>query len=156
MWGWEGVVTGKAKLLSQLGSDLGGILLVGINQVGNRSAIGLASLIVFLSVMVVLGGPCAHSPCLLGSCSVVESGSLSGVNIPFRGKQALDNRKVTILGGNPQGSALVIPRLVGINSWIRQQEGNHLLMAFLTCNYEGKCLIIHWFVGINSWISQQQ
>ena len=78
-WGW---ITGKAKLPSQLGSDLGGILLVGINQVGAEGAIGFASLIVFLSVMVVLGGPCAHSPCLLGSCSVVESGSLSGVNLP--------------------------------------------------------------------------
>jgi len=118
-WGW---ITGKAKLPSQLGSDLGGILLVGINQVGAEGAIGFASLIVFLSVMVVLGGPRAHKPSLLGSSLVVEGGFHFGVNLPSRGQQVLHNHRVTILGGKLQGSALVIHWLVGINSWISQQQ----------------------------------
>ena len=122
MWGWEGVVTGKAKLLSQLGSDFGGILLIGINQVGAVGAIGLPSLKNFFRFISWLCGPPAQCPSILSGSHVVVGGSLSGVNLPCRGQQVLHNHKVTILGGNPQGSALVIISLVGINSGIRQQK----------------------------------
>ena len=86
--------------LSHLGSDLGGILLIGINQVGAEGAVGLPSLENLLGFVVVfISGP--HCPSLLGGSLVVVGGSLSGVDLPSRGKQALNNRKVTILGGIP-------------------------------------------------------
>ena len=111
----RGWITGKAKLLSQLGSDLGGILLIGINQVGAEGAIGLAARIVLRAFIASLGcGP--RCPSLLGGSLVVEGRPLSGVDLSSRGQQVLHNHKVTFLGGHPQGSALVILWLVGINS----------------------------------------
>ena len=77
----KGWITGKAKLLSQLGSDLGGILLIGINQVGAERAIGFASLVVLLGfVIFFVKDPRCLS--LLSGCPVIEVGSLSGVNLP--------------------------------------------------------------------------
>ena len=77
------------------------LTLVVINEVGTEGAVGLASLEIFFCFIVLLGGPRPHCPSLLSGSLVVEGGSDFGVNVPFRGKQALDNLKVTILGGKP-------------------------------------------------------
>ena len=104
------------------GSDFGGILLIGINQVGAEGGVDFLSLKNFFQFIRWLDGPPAYPPSLLGSSLVVEGGFHFGVNLPSRGQQVLHNHKVTILGGKPQGSALVIHWLVGINSWISQQQ----------------------------------
>jgi len=69
--------------LSHLGSDLGRIFLIGINQVGAEGAVGLPSLKNLLCFLVSLGGPRAHPSCLLGGCGAVVGGSDFGVNIPL-------------------------------------------------------------------------
>ena len=65
----RGRITRKAKLHSQLGSDLGRILLIGINQVGTEGAIGLAARIVALSsaslAAVAVALPCSAAVLLL-------------------------------------------------------------------------------------------
>ena len=52
-----------------------------VNHVGAERAVGLASLVGFLGFVVSLVGG-THGPSLLSGSSVVEGGSLSGVNLP--------------------------------------------------------------------------
>jgi len=82
----KGWITRKAKLLSELGSDLGGILLIGINQVGAEGAVGLLPLKIFLFVLVVLGGLRPHRPSLLRGSPLAHGGSPFGVNLPPGGQ----------------------------------------------------------------------
>jgi len=79
----RGRITRKAKLHSQLGSDLGRILLIGINQVRAEGTVGLASLENLLGFISRLGGPCAHCSSLLSGSPVVEGGFHFGVDLPF-------------------------------------------------------------------------
>ena len=81
MWGWEGWITGKAKLLSQLGSDLGGILLIGINQVGAEGAILPSPRRISIIFINLLFGS-SKRPSLLGCRLVVEGRSPFGVDLP--------------------------------------------------------------------------
>ena len=66
-------------MLSQLGSDLGGILLISINQVGAEGAIGFLSFVVLVSV---IWSPWNLPSSLLSGSPVVEGGFHFGVNLP--------------------------------------------------------------------------
>jgi len=90
-----------------------------------------------------------HSPCMICSRRVVECGSFFGVDLSSGGQQVLYNHKVAILGRMPQWSGLVLLWLVGINSWISQQKGNHLLVANHTSKYKGGCSNLIHLIGIN-------
>ena len=58
------------------------VTLVVINQVGAEGTIDFLSLKILFRFISFLGGPPAHCPSLLGSCSVVEGGFHFGVNLP--------------------------------------------------------------------------
>ena len=67
----------------------------------------------------------------------------------------MNNRKVAILAGDPQGSGLVIPWLVVINSEISQHHRDHLLVAILTCDEDWSGSFIVAQVRINLWLGEK-